>query len=108
MNIDTDLDKHSVKTRSTPVEGRWFHLNNAFQNQGSYYIFTKDWVSETLLESLVFEQKQKVCSSFPAVKQNFFFLKKKVLVKSDMCAQKHIPLWEINPYTASAVALTGA
>lgn len=44
-----------------------------FRTKAAFYIFTKDWVSETLLESLVFEQKQNVCSSFPAVKQNFFF-----------------------------------
>ena len=63
------------------------HLNNAFQSQGSF-LLTKDGGSETLLEGLVFEQKQNitVCSIFPTAKLNF---KKKSSVKSDMCAQTH-------------------
>lgn len=62
------------------------HLNNGFQSQGSF-LLTKGAGSETLLEGLVFEQKQTitVCSSFPTAKPNL----KKVLVKCDMCAQTH-------------------
>lgn len=66
-------------------------LNNTSQSQGSF-LLTKGGGSETLLEGLVFEQKQNitVCFSFPRAKFNFQKKKKKEGgVKSDMCAQTH-------------------